>query len=633
MPFEQIPYTNFHGTNQDWMIQQIKQMIADWASYQENFDQWRNNIDAAFNALHDYVYTYFDNLDVQQEINNKLDQMREDGIFDEILLPYFDAYKVDIDNTVATQNSRITTVENEVNNFLENTGTLGTEKDPELIDIRVGADGITYSTAGNAVRGQFEKLNNDLFNSEVFNVADWENGSINAATGENAENSTRIRTKTFLPWGVSKLSSSNTDVRFLIYAYDNTGVYVGGLYDGAFNPSDVKPVSNIDFNTLYRNSNFKNYKYKAVIYIVSGTARVETISGITEEILPISEMLEASLNLSINRVEYIPNGSDLNEFNDPGNWIIENASSLETMLNRPAFATTGGRLFVLTTTSNSLPMQLFITRNSIGSPVIYIRYKVASGWLAWNRVDNHQAQNIRVLGYNLGKFNYGQDGGLSSDVQTKIMNFKKFMGKVNPDIALTCELPEYIDSENQYKTLDTIFNPLYNAHALFNECGVFINSFDTQKLEADGGVYMRDNNAAYAGQVARQIIEINGKRLLMSGGFLRVLGTEQERLEAFKNYLASIADYEYSIIYLDTNSISNQERININTEAIRAGYTVCNGAYFGIYDTLVPTDMYKRIDNIFVKGNIKIKNFEVLADEYNNLVSDHIPIVADLSIY
>lgn len=35
--------------------------------------------------LVDYVDNYFDNLDVQEEINNKLDQMVEDGVFDEII--------------------------------------------------------------------------------------------------------------------------------------------------------------------------------------------------------------------------------------------------------------------------------------------------------------------------------------------------------------------------------------------------------------------------------------------------------------------------------------------------------------------------------------------------------------------
>lgn len=173
MPFEQIPYTNFHGTNQDWMIQQIKQMIADWASYranldtawadyQENINSWRQALDAAFAELHTYVHDYFDNLDVQEEINNKLDQMAEDGTLDQLLLPYFNSYKTEINNTVLTQNNKIATLESRVNNFLDNTGTLGTEKDPELIDIRVSAYGNTYPSAGDAVRGQVDYLIDDI---------------------------------------------------------------------------------------------------------------------------------------------------------------------------------------------------------------------------------------------------------------------------------------------------------------------------------------------------------------------------------------------------------------------------------------------------------------------------------------
>lgn len=50
-----------------------------------------NNADAVaelqklYIELHNYVENYFDNLDVQEEINNKLDKMVEDGTFDKIL--------------------------------------------------------------------------------------------------------------------------------------------------------------------------------------------------------------------------------------------------------------------------------------------------------------------------------------------------------------------------------------------------------------------------------------------------------------------------------------------------------------------------------------------------------------------
>ena len=44
-----------------------------------------------FNELHDYVHDYFDNLDVQEEINNKLDAMTEAGTLQEIITSYIQA--------------------------------------------------------------------------------------------------------------------------------------------------------------------------------------------------------------------------------------------------------------------------------------------------------------------------------------------------------------------------------------------------------------------------------------------------------------------------------------------------------------------------------------------------------------
>lgn len=66
----------------------------------------------AFNTLEDYVEHYFDNLDVQDEINNKLDAMVEDGTFAEVVGDYL-IKKLDyylIDNT---------TSENDLQNILD----------------------------------------------------------------------------------------------------------------------------------------------------------------------------------------------------------------------------------------------------------------------------------------------------------------------------------------------------------------------------------------------------------------------------------------------------------------------------------------------------------------------------------
>lgn len=56
---------------------------------------------AKFVELHDYVHDYFDNLDVQEEINNKLDDMVEDGTLQEIITEYIQANTTWTFDTVA----------------------------------------------------------------------------------------------------------------------------------------------------------------------------------------------------------------------------------------------------------------------------------------------------------------------------------------------------------------------------------------------------------------------------------------------------------------------------------------------------------------------------------------------------
>lgn len=54
-----------------------------------------------FNQLHDYVYYYFDNLDVQEEINNKLDDMAESGQLADIIAAYIQLRGILAYDTVA----------------------------------------------------------------------------------------------------------------------------------------------------------------------------------------------------------------------------------------------------------------------------------------------------------------------------------------------------------------------------------------------------------------------------------------------------------------------------------------------------------------------------------------------------
>lgn len=154
MSMELGPYTNFHELNLDWFLNEFNKVLAEWAAMNKSF----SDLNDAFNNLHDYVSNYFKNLNVQNEIDNKLNSMAADGSLYEIIRKYTDPI-------VNEQDAKITVLENRMNTFssLPDGSTTG---DAELIDIRVPADGFnrnsTYPSAGDAVRGQISSLKRDF---------------------------------------------------------------------------------------------------------------------------------------------------------------------------------------------------------------------------------------------------------------------------------------------------------------------------------------------------------------------------------------------------------------------------------------------------------------------------------------
>ena len=101
--FRQFPYSNFHEMNMDEIIKIIKNMLEEWATYHAEWDQWmadleaswseyqddvnaqwaayQNTMNTAWQSMQNFINNYFDNLDVQEEINNKIVSMIQTGEF------------------------------------------------------------------------------------------------------------------------------------------------------------------------------------------------------------------------------------------------------------------------------------------------------------------------------------------------------------------------------------------------------------------------------------------------------------------------------------------------------------------------------------------------------------------------
>ena len=70
------PYTDFHELNLDWFLNEFKQV-----------HNHVDTLDATVTEFTNFVTNYFDNLDVQEEINEKLDALVADGTISALLLP------------------------------------------------------------------------------------------------------------------------------------------------------------------------------------------------------------------------------------------------------------------------------------------------------------------------------------------------------------------------------------------------------------------------------------------------------------------------------------------------------------------------------------------------------------------
>lgn len=80
-----VKYLNDVIANQNEQNNSITRMYESFLALQDYVNNTKDELEDAFNNLDDYVRNYFDNLDVQDEINNKLDQMLEDGVLEQII--------------------------------------------------------------------------------------------------------------------------------------------------------------------------------------------------------------------------------------------------------------------------------------------------------------------------------------------------------------------------------------------------------------------------------------------------------------------------------------------------------------------------------------------------------------------
>lgn len=142
-------------------IQAVNENTADVAQMRQELNQFE-----------EFINNYFDNLDVQQEINNKLDAMAASGELTNLMKPYIDEMTEGFDERLQTAQHDAAVANERISQILNLTPG-STTLDAEVEDIRVGQNNVTYPSAGDAVRGQIGDINMSF--KAGFNIFDKRN--------------------------------------------------------------------------------------------------------------------------------------------------------------------------------------------------------------------------------------------------------------------------------------------------------------------------------------------------------------------------------------------------------------------------------------------------------------------------
>lgn len=235
-----------------WIVSEVKRAISLYEPLSTDFQE-----------LYDYVHDYFEGADFEALVDNGLAKLATDGTLSELLMPYFNEYKTEIDQEVAdltlylntkldSQDSDISVLQARMDTFasLPSGSTSG---NAELLDIRVDNYGVTWDSAGNAVRGEDKTLETiedqdieGLDNGKRYFRYTW--GSINAdgSINYNYVPRSRIVMKDYMKFPTATTLQRTADFTYIVALYnDSFGLISRTLYANA-------GVINIPANTYFR---------------------------------------------------------------------------------------------------------------------------------------------------------------------------------------------------------------------------------------------------------------------------------------------------------------------------------------------------------------------------------------------
>jgi len=592
--------------------------------------------------------------DVRQAIHDGIEQCYEDGKAGAIDLTARNSItelsgeisetSAELEGEIAVERARIDNIAS-----LAEGSTTG---DAELADIRIGFDGVTYGSAGAAVRSCNSIINKDLQNNkqsfyvEHFSPDLFETGTA-TTSGSGivyfaSTTAIRVKKNTTIPLKAGdKICVQNTgyNVRIInstpvetVFIANNYIIPATDDYVLVFNSASTINLNDV-LNSVYI---IRDNKLRYAIDSINNSLYVMEFNSDDFEIGTIYingsalAYADADNTLRTRRYNYInlkKGDMFIPAGDDRVSWRIIDVSGA-TPVQVTDFTSIaiiipndGKYVFVITTTDTSQTVQqrlaLFrIVRGSL------LTDKLINGYPQYNDAPKGL---FAIMTYNCGMWYNGSGTAAPAADYTRFLELQRnIINKYQADITCIQEYNTNIAAQGGANAISLILAPVYHevdayaAYGYDSKCIASNKKLSNVSLNlytVTEGSMQRNYMKAYA--------NFNGVKVCIINTHL-ALNAETGAAE-IAELISALSTEENVIIAADTNRSSAPDSTAYDTtlkQFINAGYTMVNN---GDYVTYAPTGT---LDNIIYKGNITIK--KVIVDHIKENLpegSDHYPMI------
>ena len=326
----------------------------------------------------DYASQVLDQLQSVQAFKNQLDsntdniEANTDGLAAETAarIAADATLQSDINTEASTRAATDTSLQAQINQIVAPSGEAPSAA--EVQNARIGADGVTYQTLGDAIRANDTELKNHIkamYPIKTGNQFTWTLGKTVNSAGTYRDNLSTATTNIFsveADNGLSIFNASNPTGMNDLATLFHVNEYIDGVWQ-ARHILDTGEGVTLSAST---NGVRLTFGYAANSGVVETQADIDahcaalfiSESATKEEVSNMQDQLDVALTLSHTYADTIGDGTDYDTLTTAGNYSVTTAAHARTMINCPV--TVAHRLIVLTTSGSSQVKQIVIANAS-----------------------------------------------------------------------------------------------------------------------------------------------------------------------------------------------------------------------------------------------------------------------------